>query len=133
VAWLRQYHGHQTPEQWRALLRESRFLLGLGDPLLGPSAMDAIAAGCMYINPVYERPVRDIYTSQHTHAERRVGAPHVCSAKLSDLSALTACVDKALKQDLPPLVPPELTKPLYMARLRAIFGPYLNHSRRNAT
>ena len=31
-------------------------IVGMGDPLLGPSAIDAIAMGCMFINPLYTKP-----------------------------------------------------------------------------
>lgn len=39
--------------------------LGLGNPLVGPSAVDAVVAGCVYINPTYKRPTKDVYWSQH--------------------------------------------------------------------
>ena len=42
------YHGHQTPASWAALLAGSKFMLGLGDPLLGPSAVDAVVGSAGY-------------------------------------------------------------------------------------
>jgi len=114
--------GHQTPDGWAGLLREARFLVGLGDPLLGPSAVDAIAAGCMFLNPRYPTPVRDgVFHSQHPYAERHY-AKYVCSYKMNDAASLLACVDKALAADLPPFVPPEFTKDAYLARVKAIFA-----------
>lgn len=50
-----------------------------GDPLSGPSAVDAVAAGCVYLNPVYRTPFKKIYTSQHPFLEDSVGPPYVCS------------------------------------------------------
>lgn len=50
-----------------------------GDPLSGPSAVDAVVAGCAYLNPVYSKPMMDIYNSQHPFLEQRVGEPYVCS------------------------------------------------------
>eukprot|EP01035_Chromulina_nebulosa_P019997 gene19997-25969_t len=37
--------GHQNTDEWFNLLSKSKFLLGLGNPLLGPSAIDAISLG----------------------------------------------------------------------------------------
>jgi hypothetical protein len=118
IAWL----GHQTPESWKQLLKESKFLIGLGDPLLGPSAIDAVAAGCMYINPIYDKPVRDIYTSQHDFAANSIGFPHVCSAKLSDYKAISKCIDFALNNEIKPFVPEALTRAAYVQRVESIFG-----------
>ena len=55
------FHGHLSGDEWRALLLRSKFVLGLGNPLVGPSAVDAIVAGCVYINPAYAAPVKDVY------------------------------------------------------------------------
>jgi len=38
---------------WRRLLRGADFLLGLGDPVAGPTAIEALAAGTTYVNPVF--------------------------------------------------------------------------------
>jgi hypothetical protein len=65
IVWM----GHASAERWRELLQESKFLIGLGDPLLGPSALEGIAGGCMYINPTYSKPVLGGYLSQHPFAQ----------------------------------------------------------------
>jgi hypothetical protein len=113
--------GHQTPEQWMRLLRESRFLIGLGDPLLGPSAIDAISAGCMYINPLYSEHKKGVL-SQHSFAETEVGAPHVCNYREADGAQLVACVRKALSAELEPLLPPAFAHENYVNRVRKIFS-----------
>lgn len=99
--------GHLSRQQWHALLAESAFLLGLGDPLLGPSALDAVAAGARlllqaavsfysdlslrvalagtaFINPAYAEarrvgPSTFPFGSQHPFLEERVGEPHACT------------------------------------------------------
>jgi len=115
--------GHRTPEQWQALLRGSKFLLGLGDPLLGHSAIEAMAQGCVYINPVYEdrQAHKNGEASQHSWAVAQVGQPYVCSYKEGSVPELLACVDAALKLDLPPLVPPALTREAYVKRVQELF------------
>jgi hypothetical protein len=117
IKWL----GHQTGEQWDTLLRDSRFLVGLGDPLLGPSALDAIAAGCMYINPILKVPVKGS-SSQHPWAAENIGAPYVCSYQENDAKSLGACIAKAMTSNLTPLVPVEFTHDAYVRRVKGIFG-----------
>jgi hypothetical protein len=76
-------HGALTPPAWRALLRESSLVLGLGDPVLGPTALEGLAEGCVYLNPEYQdaRRINGIAElaigSQHPYAAR-IGAPFVC-------------------------------------------------------
>jgi len=117
--------GHQTKEKWQELLAESMFMLGLGNPLVGPSAVDAVVAGCVYVNPVYDKPVKDVYLSQHPYLEDRVGAPHVCSSKLSDIPAVVSCVRYAVANEVLPLIPAELTEAAYQSRVEDIFAPFV--------
>lgn len=53
-----------------------RFMIGLGNPLVGPSAVDAVVAGCVYINPIYDQPMKEMYWSQHPFLEKEVLALH---------------------------------------------------------
>ena len=115
-----QWKGHQSRKQWLELLQQSKFLLGLGNPLMGPSAIDAIAAGCMFINPVYKRPIKG-YFNQHPYASDKIGAPYVCSYPEGDTVALETCVQKALKSDLPPFLPRDFSREVYLQRLQEVF------------
>ena len=116
-----QWRGHQNSESWHKLLRESKFLIGLGDPLLGPSAIDAIAAGCMYINPIYSLPKKGCL-SQHPYASNNIGEPYVCNYKMDDAESLKLCIRKALQVDLKPFVPSDFKKENYLARVKNIFN-----------
>lgn len=95
---------------------------GLGDPLLGPSAIDAISMGCVYINPVHASPVRGHFKTQHDYAMDKIGAPYVCNARLSDVSSVQTCIDFALQAELPPFIPPDFQHDAYVARVRSIFA-----------
>lgn len=117
VRWL----GHQTKEKWLRLLAESRFLLGLGNPLLGPSAIDAISVGCMYLNPIYDQPMRQIYSSQHPYVVESIGEPYVCSFHIKSKDELTSCVKKALAVNLKPHIPDAFTQEAYYRRVAKIF------------
>jgi len=113
------WQGHKSREEWMQLLSESKFLLGLGDPLLGPSAIDCITVGCVYINPIYDKP--NAYESQHTYAVRTIGDPHVCSYHIEDFVELQSCVDKAMKSDLDHFIPIDFIKGNYFNRVKEIF------------
>lgn len=119
------YDGHQTPEGWMRLLRESRFMLGLGDPLIGPSAIDAVAAGTVFINPVLKPPKLKIYHSQHPFMHEYVGEPYVCTVSLDDIAGTRDCVRAALRKDLQPMVPSQLHKGAYFRRVGEIFAAFL--------
>ena len=121
IAWV----GHQSPEEWHSLLLESKFLLGLGSPLLGPSAIDAVAAGCMYINPTYSEPFAhndQLFSSQHPYAVEKVGEPYVCSYKENDFISLLKCIDKATEAELVPYIPYDFTKAAYRQRVLTVFN-----------
>lgn len=118
VKWL----GHQTADSWKALLRRSKFMIGLGNPLLGPSAMDAISNGCVFINPIYRVPMRDgAFKSQHPYAVEHIGEPYVCSYPEQDQAALLNCVKKAQKENLTPFIPKDFTEEAYLARVEKLF------------
>jgi hypothetical protein len=75
-------HGHLDAAAWRTLLQESNFVIGLGDPVSGPTAVEALAAGCVYVNRRYAtaRRVNErgpmAIRSQHPALER-IGPPFV--------------------------------------------------------
>lgn len=118
VQWL----GHQSPQGWHHLLASSSFLLGMGDPLLGPSVIEAIAAGCLYINPIYSgEPAKNGLLSQHPWAAEKV-PEYVCSYHPDRTDQLMACVRRALETSLPPHLPPEFQESAHRERVKAIFG-----------
>ena len=89
--------GHLSQEGWHALLRESAFVLGLGDPVLGPTPIEALAAGCVYLNPVYPAPrqlgqnARVKLRTQHD-ALAAIGPPAVLDVQLHGGNAATSWV-----------------------------------------
>jgi len=87
--------------------------------------------GCMYINPLYPSPIKEIYHSQHPHAMTTLPEEYVCSYEMDDPKGLQACVDRALSQpDLKPLLPSEFTKQAHLARLTTIFGRLLTNQQK---
>lgn len=110
-------HHHKT-----AATHTHSVLPSAGDPLLGPSAIDAISMGCVYINPVYPKKVRGFFKTQHDYAIEKIGAPYVCNAELADVTSVLRCVDQALGADLPPFIPPDFRLEAYVRRVRHIFS-----------
>mmetsp|Transcript_37637 Transcript_37637/g.120726 ORF Transcript_37637/g.120726 Transcript_37637/m.120726 type:complete len:429 (-) Transcript_37637:1635-2921(-) len=119
------YHGHLAKDDWHRLLAESKAVVGLGHPLLGPTALDAVAHGCVYVDPAYAKPVKG-YWSQHPYLRDHLGEPYVCEAKIDDPRSYVRCVQKALLQeDLTPHVPADFTTDAHRARVEALFRPVL--------
>jgi hypothetical protein len=119
VAWL----GHQTRQSWLKLLSESHFLLGLGNPLLGPSAIDAIISGAVYINPMYKKPMRDRFQSQHDFAMEKIGSPFVCSYPEGDAVKALDCIKSATssEREVVNQTPLWFRRDEYMKRIQNIF------------
>jgi hypothetical protein len=86
-------HGCLAPARFRELLAESSFLIGLGDPIAGCSPIEALAAGCVYINPRFS-PVRyvngerDLPVSSQSPWAEKIGPPFVQTVDLQDHEAV---------------------------------------------
>jgi hypothetical protein len=94
-------HGALSRAAWRELLSESNFVIGVGDPISGPTALEALAEGCVYLNPAYEPP-RHVYgvaalpvRSQHPYAAG-LGAPFVRTMDITDSAAVIDAAETSL-------------------------------------
>lgn len=144
------WRGHQSAAEWLAILQQSRwdtflerelmrtgckyarltshlfltrFMIGLGNPILGPSAIDAVSMGCMFLNPVFDQPVMHNglpFASQHPFAEK-LGAPYVCNYRQTEILSLKQCVQAAMKTTLPARIPTEFTLDAHLQRVKGIF------------
>jgi hypothetical protein len=109
--------GHLDGPAFRILLRESRVLLGLGDPVLGPTPVEALLAGCSYVDPTFpdERVIENGRTqvaSQHPFCARQP-EPFVFQ---TPLDSLLEGARRALNRK-----PPSDTD---LARLGEALGPF---------
>ena len=75
---------------YASLLGEAQVALGLGDPVLGPGALDALEHGCAVVQVRYPKPrvekwvnPRLPWRTQHDFVDR-VGAPWVASVSLEE-------------------------------------------------
>jgi len=126
-------HSPPAKGEWQKLLRASRFLLGLGDPLLGPSAVEALAQGCLLIIPRFDapKPYADGLLAHTQHDGVALVAPpeYVCLYSLTEegvASELMDCVRRALSTALPPLRIPEFAREAHRERVRRILGAHLS-------
>lgn len=115
------YIGHLSPDKWLNLLSKSKFLIGLGNPLLGPSAMDAVSLGNMFINPIYKSPILELhYENQHPYIVNALPS-YVCSYHEDNTNEALGCIHKARSANLPPLIPKDYQKENYLLRVKQIF------------
>jgi hypothetical protein len=111
------------------LLTESRFVIGIGKPLDGPTALEVLAHGCVLINPTFSPPLRlqskptdRRYTSQHPFVEQYVPRPHAYSIDITNHTLLRSTVQEILSQPPPgPYIHPFHTAAVYVENLRHIF------------
>lgn len=124
-------HGHMESADWRSLLRGAKFVLGLGDPILGPTALEALAAGAILLNPSFAppRPVEGnagvLFDSQHPFSAG-IGPPYVLSIDLSQTERVVRTVEDLMAReptDMARSFPPALadfTRAAYVSRLALI-------------
>ncbi|KAF0980458.1 hypothetical protein FDP41_013672 [Naegleria fowleri] len=84
-------HGIKGIEEWKSLLRSVHFVIGIGDPVVGPTAMDAISCGAIFLNPVYdhERVLNNLngwfkLKNQHPYVQQYIGPPYSFQYHLSN-------------------------------------------------
>lgn len=120
-------HGVLPRQQFIMLLERSRVLIGLGSPLDGPTALEAISLGCVFINPLFipplkaqNHPTRFQYTSQHPFAEVEIGPPHVYTINIHDIKTLYYTLNRILNQTIDFYIHPSFTAQRYIDNLATI-------------
>ncbi|XP_069036807.1 alpha-1,6-mannosylglycoprotein 6-beta-N-acetylglucosaminyltransferase B-like isoform X2 [Lepisosteus oculatus] len=117
-------HGLLPQDQLLSLLRRAKLFVGLGFPYEGPAPLEAIASGCVFLQPRFQPPRSpqnsDFYRgkpttrqvpSQHPYAENFIGKPYVWTVDMSNSS------------EVEPLVPYEFTCEGMLERVFA----YISH------
>lgn len=100
------------------------FVLGLKDPLLGPTGVEAVAYGAILVNPTYtQQEVRQDrgrgHDSQHGYLKDYVGDPRVCTVDYAQVQDLVGCITRDGLAD--GVLPDDFTKAAYEDRVRALF------------
>ncbi|CAB1454934.1 unnamed protein product [Pleuronectes platessa] len=83
-------HGLLPQHELQQLLRKAKLFIGFGFPYEGPAPLEAIANGCIFLQPKFHPPHSSLnheffrgkptsreVSSQHPYAEQYIGKPHV--------------------------------------------------------
>lgn len=133
-------HGILSGADLQRLLLESKLFIGLGFPYEGPAPLEAIAAGCVFINPMFNpphsskntkffkgKPTGRELTSQHPYAEDFISEPHVFTIDINNNAEVERAVQEALRLidngTIEPYLPFEFTHRGMLERLNS----YLEH------
>lgn len=133
-------HGILSGPELHKLLQESKLFIGLGFPYEGPAPLEAIAQGCVFINPKFDpphnsqntkffrgKPTLRKVTSQHPYAEDFIAEPYVYTVDIDNLEEVEKVIKKALhsvdSQQAEPYLPYEYTHEGMLQRLNA----YIKH------
>lgn len=114
-------HGIVKGSQVHSLLRQSKVLVGLSFPYEGPAPLEALANGCVFLNPRLDPPlsrlnsdffkdkptIREV-TSQHPYAET-IGEPYVYTVDMKNPADVERALKVILKQTIEPYIPYEYT------------------------
>ncbi|XP_022109517.1 alpha-1,6-mannosylglycoprotein 6-beta-N-acetylglucosaminyltransferase A-like isoform X2 [Acanthaster planci] len=108
-------HGILSGRDLQHLLLQTKLFVGLGFPYEGPAPLEAIANGCIFLNPSFDppkskantkffknKPTDRELTSQHPYAELYIGKPHVQTIDIQNYTALQAVVDEISQSAAPP-------------------------------
>ncbi|KAL0484433.1 alpha-mannosylglycoprotein 6-beta-N-acetylglucosaminyltransferase MGAT5 [Acrasis kona] len=112
---------------WSKLLAESTLIMGLGDPVIGPTVFEAVGAGCIYLDPIKDPPQilhmnpEMQLTSQHHYANETLGGePYVYQIKIDDHNQVLEAIERALKNrhKVRPFIPEDYKIESVAKRLR---------------
>ncbi|XP_054624272.1 alpha-1,6-mannosylglycoprotein 6-beta-N-acetylglucosaminyltransferase B-like [Dunckerocampus dactyliophorus] len=115
-------HGLLSQQHFLQLLRTAKVFVGLGFPYEGPAPIEAIALGCIFLqpclNPPHSSDNNDFYkgkpttrqiSSQHTYAEDFIGRPHVWTVDATNKTQVREAVKEILRTEVKPLTPREFS------------------------
>ncbi|KAK2151812.1 hypothetical protein LSH36_350g04046 [Paralvinella palmiformis] len=134
--------GILSSSDYATLLDRAKIVVGLGHPIEGTGAMEALAHGCVFFNPKYigtdqnifkniGKPTHRLITSQIPYLEQYVGPPNVYTINTNNDTEVITNLRKALHQtDFAPFIPYEFTMVGYLDRL-AMLIEHQNFCRRD--
>uniref|UniRef100_A0A8C2Z798 alpha-1,6-mannosyl-glycoprotein 6-beta-N-acetylglucosaminyltransferase n=1 Tax=Cyclopterus lumpus TaxID=8103 RepID=A0A8C2Z798_CYCLU len=122
-------HGLLTQELFLRLLRRAKVFVGLGFPYEGPAPIEAIALGCVFLQPRFHpphssdnnefykgKPTTRQISSQHPYAEKFIGKPHVWTVDVTNKTDVREAARAILRTE--PFTPREFTCEGMLERVR---------------
>uniref|UniRef100_A0A9J8CSS8 alpha-1,6-mannosyl-glycoprotein 6-beta-N-acetylglucosaminyltransferase n=1 Tax=Cyprinus carpio carpio TaxID=630221 RepID=A0A9J8CSS8_CYPCA len=129
-------HGLLPQQELQQLLRKAKLFLGFGFPYEGPAPLEAIANGCVFLQPKFSPPHSSLnheffrgkptsreVSSQHPYTEQYIGKPHVITVDFNNSQEFETAVQDILKEKVEPFIPYEYTCEGMLERVNA----YIQH------
>jgi hypothetical protein len=130
-------HGVLPSTDLKQLLSESKLFVGLGFPYDGPGPLEALAAGCVFLQPLFSpphskattsflggKPTSRELSSQVPYLQHFVGEPYVYTLDVGNETAVRAVVHRVMaNHSLSPHIPHEFTARGMMERV----GTFIRH------
>nr|XP_057935002.1 alpha-1,6-mannosylglycoprotein 6-beta-N-acetylglucosaminyltransferase B-like isoform X2 [Doryrhamphus excisus] len=125
-------HGLLPQHELQHLLRRAKLFIGFGFPYEGPAPLEAIANGCVFLQPKFNPPHSSLnheffkgkptsreVSSQHPYAEQYIGAPHVMTVDYNNSVEFDAVIREIMRTKVEPYLPYEYTCKGMLERLHA--------------
>uniref|UniRef100_A0A8C5DG14 alpha-1,6-mannosyl-glycoprotein 6-beta-N-acetylglucosaminyltransferase n=1 Tax=Gouania willdenowi TaxID=441366 RepID=A0A8C5DG14_GOUWI len=129
-------HGLLPQHELQQLLRKAKLFIGFGFPYEGPAPLEAIANGCIFLQPKFNPPhsslnheffrgkptSREVF-SQHPYAEQYIGRPHVMTVDFNNSLEFDSAIKEIMRTKVEPYLPYEYTCEGMLERVHA----YIQH------
>uniref|UniRef100_A0AAV2KJG4 alpha-1,6-mannosyl-glycoprotein 6-beta-N-acetylglucosaminyltransferase n=1 Tax=Knipowitschia caucasica TaxID=637954 RepID=A0AAV2KJG4_KNICA len=125
-------HGLLPQNELQQLLRKAKLFIGFGFPYEGPAPLEAIANGCIFLQPMFHPPHSSLnhdffkgkptsreVTSQHPYAEQYIGRPHVITIDFGNSTTFNETIREIMELNVEPYVPHEYTCEGMLERVHA--------------
>uniref|UniRef100_A0A3P9IEC6 alpha-1,6-mannosyl-glycoprotein 6-beta-N-acetylglucosaminyltransferase n=1 Tax=Oryzias latipes TaxID=8090 RepID=A0A3P9IEC6_ORYLA len=125
-------HGLLPQHELQQLLRKAKLFIGFGFPYEGPAPLEAVANGCIFLQPKFQPPhsslnheffrgkptSREVY-SQHPYAEQYIGRPHVMTVDYNNSLEFESAIKEIMRSKVQPYLPYEYTCEGMLERVHA--------------
>ncbi|XP_067088857.1 alpha-1,6-mannosylglycoprotein 6-beta-N-acetylglucosaminyltransferase B [Osmerus mordax] len=127
-----QNHGLLGQHDLQLLLRRAKLFVGFGFPYEGPAPLEAIANGCIFLQPKFTQPHSSLnheffkgkptsrqVSSQHPYAEQHIGKPHVFTVDFNSSQQLHTAIREIMRTKVEPFLPYEYSCEGMLERVHA--------------
>uniref|UniRef100_A0AAQ4PYU4 alpha-1,6-mannosyl-glycoprotein 6-beta-N-acetylglucosaminyltransferase n=1 Tax=Gasterosteus aculeatus aculeatus TaxID=481459 RepID=A0AAQ4PYU4_GASAC len=125
-------HGLLPQHELQQLLRKAKLFIGFGFPYEGPAPLEAIANGCIFLQPKFHPPHSSLnheffrgkptsreVSSQHPYAEQYIGNPHVMTVDYNNSLEFDSAIREIMRTKVEPYLPYEYTCEGMLERVHA--------------
>ncbi|XP_068119772.1 alpha-1,6-mannosylglycoprotein 6-beta-N-acetylglucosaminyltransferase B isoform X4 [Hyperolius riggenbachi] len=125
-------HGLLPQQDLQQLLKKAKLFIGFGFPYEGPAPLEAVANGCVFLQPRFNPPHSSLnheffrgkptsreVSSQHPYMEMTIGRPHVITVDFNNTQEFEAAVKSIMRSKVEPYLPYEFTSEGMLQRLHA--------------